>query len=110
MKYIIILFATLFLVSGCHKEENTQEQTGINCSEFKQNFIDYDKEAIKIIIDSLCQSYPPQPTLDDELGHKENTIKLIEELNASCLDFHFSFECYICLESLPPLLSFKNTL
>ena len=107
MKYIIVLLTTVFLISGCYKDDNTQAQTGINCTEFKQNFIDNDKEAIRIIINSLCQNYPPISTQDDELGHKENTIKLIEELNGSCSDIVFVQKCYACLESYPPQSSIE---
>jgi len=107
MKYIIIFLTTLFFVSGCCKDDNTQDQTGINCVEFKQNFLDYDKEAIRIIIDSLCQNYPPIPTQDDDLGHKENTVKLIEELNETCSDLVFVQKCYACLESYPPQSSIE---
>lgn len=107
MKYIIILLTTLFLISGCCKDENTQEQSSINCTEFKQNFLDNDKEAIRIIIDSLCQKYPPIPTQDDDLGHKENTIKIIEELNETCSDLAFVQKCYACLESYPPQSSIE---
>jgi len=104
MKYFSLLILGVLFFTGCYDEENDEvlEQLSDNCIELEEDFIVMDRDAIKIVIDSLCQQYPPQSVENDPLVHSDNTNALIEELNENCENLNYILRCYACLESYPP--------
>ncbi|MGH1433018.1 MAG: hypothetical protein ACRBG0_01015 [Lewinella sp.] len=104
MKYLSLLVTGVLFLTGCYEEENNEvpEQSSISCLELEEDFIIMDRDAIKIVIDSLCQQYPPLSIEDDPLVHENNTTGLIEELNENCENLTYMLRCYACLESYPP--------
>ena len=104
MKYFSLLILGVLFFTGCYDEENDEvlEQLSDNCIELEEDFIVMDRDAIKIVIDSLCQQYPPQSVENDPLVHSDNTNALIEELNENCENLNYILRCYACLESYSP--------
>ena len=86
MKYFSLLILGVLFFTGCYDEENDEvlEQLSYNCIELEEDFIVMDRDAIKIVIDSLCQQSPLHPVENDPLVHSDNTNALIEELNENC--------------------------
>jgi hypothetical protein len=99
----VLLFVALFHHSCCDKEDNNpSNSTTIDCAVLEEGLIFGDEDAVEAEINSLCQNYPPAPVVGDDIGHEENLIAIILELNNQCSGFVAELGCYACLESLPP--------
>ncbi|MBK6365028.1 MAG: hypothetical protein IPN49_15030 [Saprospiraceae bacterium] len=107
MKYSILLF--IVLISGCHKED-INSTFNIDCEKLADSFISKDYEYAESVIDSICLTLSPIPSVNDELGHEMNSKKLVEKLNEGCDNVVVEMYCYACLESFPLQSSFIVTL
>ena len=97
----VLLLVALLQYSCCDKEDNNSLTT-IDCIALEEGLIFGEQDVVEAEINALCQNYPPAPTVDDEIGHKNNLNAIIMELNNQCSDFVAELGCYACLESLPP--------
>lgn len=104
----VILFALVLI--GCCKEENSGATKAIDCNKFNNSLVFRDYDYTKHVIDSICKTLPPEPETGDNLGHKQNTEKLVNLLNIGCTNTNFKIVCYACIETIPPQSSFKITL
>lgn len=104
-KFLIPLFLLVALLqhSCCDKEDNNLDNLStIDCGLLEEGLIFGNEDAVEMEINGLSQNYPPVPTNDDEIGHKENLESIIVELNNQCSGFVAELGCYACVESLPP--------
>jgi hypothetical protein len=98
----VLLLVALLHHSCCDKEDNNPaDPSTIDCGLLEEGLIFGDEDAVETEINSLCQNYPPAPTVGDEIGHEENLDSIIMEFNNQCSGFVTELGCYACLESLP---------
>lgn len=107
----VLLLVALLHHSCCDKEDNNPGNPfTIGCGILEEGLIFGDVDAVEAEINSLCQNYPPAPTVGDDIGHEENLNAIIMELNNQCSGFVAELGCYACVESLPPLSVINFTL
>ena len=102
MKNIIFLsIFAIFLISCNKKEDDNDNQSLLNCSNFRMALLNLDSEQLNIEINKLTWDLVPISELNDEIGHLKNLNELVERLNSSCKDFIAIKECYACIETNP---------
>ena len=96
MRRVVFVILALTL-AACHKEvvENP------DCENLKQGILNDDLQAVKTEVEKLTVDLHPIKNAEDEIGHSQNIISLINRLNTSCETIVVSFDCYACLESFP---------
>ncbi len=112
MKKIIIILVGILITISCSKDKDSITTT-IDCERLSDSFISshsgFQPDYIRTVVDSICQTLPPQPTSDDQLGHKFNSEKLANQISNQCQDIKVKLFCYACLESYPLQSSFTVT-
>ncbi len=112
MKKIIIILVGILIAMSCSKDKDSVVTT-IDCEKLSNSFISshggLHPDYIKTVVDLICQTLPPQPTSDDQLGHKLNSEKLANQISYECENIKVELSCYACLYSYPLQSSFTVT-
>lgn len=103
MKHLTLLFLSFFTMScnDLFPTDPPASTPSINCNSILDGFLNNDQEQISAEINAFCNELPNSiSSQEDELGHRENTLLLIEALN-QCPDIDAQLLCYACMKSYP---------
>ena len=103
MKYLTLLFLSFFTIS-CNEFLRTAppaSNPSIDCYSILDGFLNNNQEQVSAEINAYCNRLPNSASSqENELGHKENTLLLVEALN-QCPDIDAQLLCYACMKSYP---------
>ena len=93
MRYFIVI--TLVLLSlGCSKER-------VSCSLLEEGILTDNSSLIEKDMNDFLAEYDPSPESDDQIGHRENLQKLVDNIN-NCDYTGAEIVCYACIRTNPP--------
>ena len=103
--YLFVMLLPSLMIIGCFKESdpNLPAQINLDCYKFQQEMILMDLDSLRNTLQPILDLFTPEPVEEDELGHKENFMLLLNLLNEECSALSFSMSCYACIETYPPI-------
>ncbi|MCG8332618.1 MAG: hypothetical protein MI974_33345 [Chitinophagales bacterium] len=102
MKYLTLLFLSFFTMSCGEliRNDSSTSLPSISCYSILDGFLNNDQEQISAEINAFCNELPNNTSQEDRLGHRDNTLLLVEALN-QCPSINAELLCYACLKSKP---------
>lgn len=98
--FLLLIFSTaLILLNSCGDKK-------ANCELISQAIVDNNEQMLKNEINKLCATYKPSKTGSDSYGQQKNLTKLTESISGNC-DITISDVCYNCVNTTPPVSTFK---
>jgi hypothetical protein len=98
---LVIFLSALIILNSCGDKK-------ANCELISQSIVDNNEQMLKNEINKLCATYKPFKTGSDAYGQQQNLTKLTESISGNCA-ITISDVCYNCVNTTPPISTFKIT-
>jgi hypothetical protein len=97
-KILYIIIACIILFS-CKKDIIESP----DCENLRTGLLELNDNIVKNEIEKLTADLHPHPQPEDPIGHIYNLQTFADRINSNCSIFTATVECYVCIETYPPL-------